>query len=195
MMTLTDKNSSDTDLEDNCCRINSLSDKSKNPLPQITHDALVHARFRRSQPWYTIYIAILIFTLDVTFVISREAFFIISPRNFIGKGDMSKFHQFKQTFTIGYATIDSPETSNFNVRMRNLMNKKMRREKMNKDRRRLSPPNYKVVHTLEEYKNIVAAEDEKLVAVRFFAPWCKVRSIQFYFDLALFSQHIGVPLK
>jgi len=35
------------------------------------------------------------------------------------------------------------------------------------------PPNLQVVSTLEEYKVAVGDEKERLVVVRFFAPWCK----------------------
>lgn len=36
------------------------------------------------------------------------------------------------------------------------------------------PANYCVVRTLQEFKEIVADEEEKIVVVRFFATWCKV---------------------
>jgi thiol-disulfide isomerase/thioredoxin len=35
------------------------------------------------------------------------------------------------------------------------------------------PPNVFTVETLEEYKEVVGDETNKLVAVRFFAPWCR----------------------
>jgi thiol-disulfide isomerase/thioredoxin len=35
------------------------------------------------------------------------------------------------------------------------------------------PPNVFTVETLEEYKQIVGDETNKIVAVRFFAPWCR----------------------
>jgi len=31
------------------------------------------------------------------------------------------------------------------------------------------------IETLQEYKNIVGGNTDKLVVVRFYAPWCKVR--------------------
>ena len=37
------------------------------------------------------------------------------------------------------------------------------------------PKNVKVVKTLDEYKKVVGDERDRIVVVRFFAPWCKVR--------------------
>ena len=37
------------------------------------------------------------------------------------------------------------------------------------------PKNVKVVKTLDEYKKVVGGERDRIVVVRFFAPWCKVR--------------------
>ena len=39
------------------------------------------------------------------------------------------------------------------------------------------PDNVLTIETLQEYKRVVADETEKIVAVRFYAPWCKVRSL------------------
>lgn len=40
------------------------------------------------------------------------------------------------------------------------------------------PKNIMVVKTLEEYKHVVGGERDRIVVVRFFAPWCKVRCRQ-----------------
>lgn len=40
------------------------------------------------------------------------------------------------------------------------------------------PSNVLTVESLQDYKKVVADEPEKMVAVRFYAPWCKVR--EFY---------------
>jgi hypothetical protein len=37
------------------------------------------------------------------------------------------------------------------------------------------PFNIKIAKTLDDYKEIVGGETERIVVVRFFAPWCKVR--------------------
>lgn len=34
------------------------------------------------------------------------------------------------------------------------------------------------IESLQEYKTVVADETEKIVAVRFYAPWCKVRTVR-----------------
>jgi hypothetical protein len=48
------------------------------------------------------------------------------------------------------------------------------------------PPNVHVVSTLQDYKTMVADETQSVVAVRFYAPWCKV-SIRLVADLFLVS--------
>jgi hypothetical protein len=49
------------------------------------------------------------------------------------------------------------------------------------------PPNVHKIETLQDYKTMVADETDSVVAVRFYAPWCKVsthlRSQQFYLAL------------
>ena len=37
------------------------------------------------------------------------------------------------------------------------------------------PPNVHKIETLQDYKTMVADETDSVVAVRFYAPWCKVR--------------------
>jgi len=72
--------------------------------------------------------------------------------------------------TINYSP--SNEMSDFQRRMRKLVqrdNKKAERS----GKPAGSPPNFHVVRTLEEYKRVVGDEEEKIVAVRFYAPWCK----------------------
>lgn len=39
------------------------------------------------------------------------------------------------------------------------------------------PANIKVAKTLGDYKDIVGGERDRIVVVRFFAPWCKVRTL------------------
>jgi thiol-disulfide isomerase/thioredoxin len=60
-----------------------------------------------------------------------------------------------------------PSTS-FEDRMRGLAFKGKKKQPV----RRL-PPNVFVVETLQDYKQIVGGESSKMVAVRFYAPWCK----------------------
>jgi thiol-disulfide isomerase/thioredoxin len=62
-----------------------------------------------------------------------------------------------------------PSTTTFEDRMRGLVFKDKKKQPV---RRRL-PPNVFVVETLQDYKQIVGEESSKMVAVRFYAPWCK----------------------
>ena len=63
----------------------------------------------------------------------------------------------------------------FEDRMRTLV--QPRRSRPTKQQTRSNdkmPANLQIVNTLEEYKVAVGDEKERLVVVRFFAPWCKV---------------------
>merc|ERR1711937_295368 len=59
-------------------------------------------------------------------------------------------------------------SKSFESRMRDLVLPKPR----TRDMRRL-PANLEVVETIQDYKEVVADEEEGIVVVRFFAPWCK----------------------
>ena len=81
------------------------------------------------------------------------------------------------------AVLDSPsEMADFQRRMRDTMvtDDSSRRSISQHSKRRsranqsIIPANYCVVRTLQEFKEIVADEEEKIVVVRFFATWCKV---------------------
>lgn len=66
----------------------------------------------------------------------------------------------------------------FEERMRTLVQKPVSNRRSSSNDRKTSrnnrmPPNLQVVSTLEEYKVAVGDEKERLVVVRFFAPWCK----------------------
>jgi thiol:disulfide interchange protein len=47
-------------------------------------------------------------------------------------------------------------------------------EKKTKQRTSNLPTNVKLVTSLQEYKQVVGEETEKLVVARFYAPWCQV---------------------
>jgi hypothetical protein len=68
----------------------------------------------------------------------------------------------------------------FESRMRDLMlrNREKRNDFVENQRgsSSLLPTNVQVVESLQEYKAVVGDERNKVVAVRFFAPWCKVSS-------------------
>jgi thiol-disulfide isomerase/thioredoxin len=101
-----------------------------------------------------------------------------------------------------HATLDSRPSSSssrgdFESRMRKLLNgrvglggnrRKIQSEPSSDIDRRVHglPTNFHVVQTLQEYKEVVGDEKEKIVCTRFFAPWCKAcKAVQpYYFKLA-----------
>ena len=69
--------------------------------------------------------------------------------------------------------------SNFEKRMRNIVvNDRIRSKEATLGGRNGRPSNVKVVHTLGDYKVVVGDERDKVVVVRFYATWCKVRSLR-----------------
>lgn len=94
------------------------------------------------------------------------------------------------------------EPLSFKQRMHNMIrnkrNAKSSSQKM--DGALESLENYKLVHTLEEYKAVVADEKEKIVVVVFFATWCKVcrRIIPLLLHVARTNPNVlftGVPIS
>jgi hypothetical protein len=78
------------------------------------------------------------------------------------------------------AASDTPSTTtddSFERRMRDMVlgNQKQRKAPRTTTMpTKKLPPNVRIVETLQEYKKVVADETESVVAVRFYAPWCKV---------------------
>lgn len=93
---------------------------------------------------------------------------IASPLSPMTSGPLSPL-QASATFDNPQSTEDR-EMSNFEKRMRKIAQRDMR-----VPRRRNSkvPRNLKQVRTLHEYKDVVGGERNRLVVVRFYAPWCK----------------------
>lgn len=84
------------------------------------------------------------------------------------------------------AMYDTPppsnEMSDFEKRMRRLVQSNSRttgsaptrkRQMGSTARGRRRPSNFKTAETLKEYKHVVGDEKDRLVVVRFYAPWCK----------------------
>jgi hypothetical protein len=69
--------------------------------------------------------------------------------------------------------MQSPRQS-FEDRMRGMVLGGRKKKQATKEKQQL-PQNIKVVRNLDEYKTVVGGERERIVVVRFFAPWCKVR--------------------
>eukprot|EP00591_Stephanopyxis_turris_P015126 CAMPEP_0195539186 /NCGR_PEP_ID=MMETSP0794_2-20130614/49921_1 /TAXON_ID=515487 /ORGANISM="Stephanopyxis turris, Strain CCMP 815" /LENGTH=183 /DNA_ID=CAMNT_0040673209 /DNA_START=446 /DNA_END=997 /DNA_ORIENTATION=- len=61
----------------------------------------------------------------------------------------------------------------FAQRMRNLTRDRRGKTPVTKEPRTERPENLQVVRTLDEYKNIVGMEKERIIVVKFFATWCK----------------------
>jgi thiol-disulfide isomerase/thioredoxin len=107
------------------------------------------------------------------------------------------------SFALDALSFDNPpsEMSDFQKRMRNLVSTPPSRVGKRRPRRNENvPDNLLVIDTLEEFKNVIQGNDDKIIVVRFYAPWCKAcKAIapSFYrlagiFEEALF---IDIPVK
>lgn len=86
----------------------------------------------------------------------------------------------ESTIRVQATTIDSPSgsMSDFERRMKKLVQTTPKTKTLSKN----MPENIQTVETLEEFKKVICSnKDDKLIVVRFYAPWCKVRkrNIQF----------------
>jgi hypothetical protein len=74
-------------------------------------------------------------------------------------------------------TAASPSLPSFEQRMRQLVvgtSIQPAKPKVNSAPKPVSPPNVMTIKTLSEFKDVVANEKDKVIAVRFHATWCKV---------------------
>lgn len=71
-------------------------------------------------------------------------------------------------FHITLSLSATPKFS-FGNRMKNIVMGEAAKKKIDKS----LPSNLKIVTTLQEYKDVVGCEKERIVVVRFFAQWCK----------------------
>ena len=81
----------------------------------------------------------------------------------------------ESTTQVPATTIDSPSgsMSNFERRMKKLVQTTPKTKTVPQN----MPENIQTVETLEEFKNVICSnKDDKLIVVRFYAPWCKVRN-------------------
>lgn len=84
--------------------------------------------------------------------------------------------QQRPTFDVSATAFDSPpssEMSDFQRRMRNLINSKSDKKKKSLQRNQNAPKNLMRIDTLEEYKHVISGNRDQLIVVRFYAPWCK----------------------
>jgi hypothetical protein len=98
-------------------------------------------------------------------------------RDSAGPGDSPRPSSSKSAYAAGisYAPAPGAVDDSFEQRMRNMVLGNPKRTVATVVPKRKLPPNVHVVQTLQEYKKMVADETQSIVAVRFYAPWCKVR--------------------
>jgi hypothetical protein len=78
----------------------------------------------------------------------------------------------RRATAIAYSdTVDRPHVESFEERMRSALNKPKQKQTATDPAR---PQHIHQVLNLQEYKQQVANEKEKIVVVRFYAPWCRV---------------------
>jgi len=85
------------------------------------------------------------------------------------------------------AVAEAPTSASFHQRMRDIVfTKTARTTEKTGNRVNKKPANLQTIETLEEYKNVIANQGDKIVVVRFFATWCKAcKAIQpFFYRLA-----------
>lgn len=70
------------------------------------------------------------------------------------------------------STPSSYEMSSFAKRMKNIINKEAKMKKKPRVSSK-APKNLMRIKTLEEFKKVVGDEKDKIVVVRWYAPWCK----------------------
>ena len=77
------------------------------------------------------------------------------------------------------ASLMESQPKSFEERMREMVNggRKKSTGSTTVDNESKLPTNVKIVKTLEEYRRVVGGERDRIVVVRFFAPWCKVRCL------------------
>lgn len=73
------------------------------------------------------------------------------------------------------ASLMESQPKSFEERMREMVNggRKKSTGSTTVDNESKLPKNVKIVKTLEEYRRVVGGERDRIVVVRFFAPWCK----------------------
>jgi len=76
----------------------------------------------------------------------------------------------KPALSMSSALMERSKAPTFEERMRNVVlgNRKKKKDIANK-----LPENVEIIRTVDDYKRIVVDEKDRIVVVRFFAPWCK----------------------
>ncbi len=120
-------------------------------------------------------INVLCITLSIFISSPCQAFTAFATRSIPSRSSNIQPYSFSP---LSAALIDnspsSYEMSNFARRMKNLI-KKDAKKTQPPSRKDSIPDNLVRLETLQEFKKVVGDEKEKLVVVRWYAPWCKVR--------------------
>ncbi len=111
--------------------------------------------------------------LQATYV---SALTIASPSSYSSTTPMAtrRITSLNASNTLSYDNPPS-DMSDFQRRMKNLISKPPQEKNRSRPNKNV-PSNLRVVDTLEEYKKVIKGSDDKIVVVRFYAPWCKVSS-------------------
>ena len=102
-------------------------------------------------------------------------------------GSNKRSRQYASAASAAYAPTTQPpssRTASFRDRMRGMLGNDTTASQNNpsEQRKRILPSNVYEVATLDSYKEVVGKESERVVAVRFFAPWCKAcKAVEPYF--------------
>lgn len=81
---------------------------------------------------------------------------------------------YQSELSMSSSIMESPRHS-FEDRMRDLVIGGRKKKTVIEEKSKLLPANMKIVTSLSDYKKVVGGERDRIVVVRFFAPWCKVR--------------------
>jgi hypothetical protein len=97
------------------------------------------------------------------------------PRDFSTGGKTPSRSSSREAYAGAIAQPTQTGTS-FERRMRDLVlgTQSLTRPKPQVVRSPAAPANVLTIETLQEYKKVVGDENERMVAVRFYAPWCRV---------------------
>lgn len=113
-----------------------------------------------------------------------------------------RINMYTSVLEMATGTLDAPrsgemEMSDFQRRMRRLVtekdDQKRARRSFKRNIKKRGPPNFQIIDTLEDYKKVVGGNKDKLIVVRFYAPWCKAcKAIApSYHRLALTFPHVS----
>ena len=153
---------------------------------------------------------ILLFAITLIFTLLRPSDAFTHPYHNINSFTTTQSQSQQQQYTpttnrnliiTSAATLDgspsSYEMSDFAKRMKNIIRKE---EKQRNTKKRTTksnnaaPKNLLRIKTLSDFKKVVGDEKERLVVVRWYAPWCKVR-VKTYIEISIIdSVHFGVKM-